>query len=90
MPTIDINQTTARGYANATARCFRALTMGVFPALPLACPSQLASTDYAIWLSAALYAALVPGTPRSAIGVKVMGVLAASVLCSLALVNTGQ
>ena len=38
----------------------------------------------------ALYAALVLGAPRAAMGAKITGVLAASVLCSLALVNTGQ
>jgi hypothetical protein len=91
MPTTsDINQTTVRGYANSTARCFRALTAVALPALPLALPTHLAPTGHALWLSAALYAALVLGAPRAAMGAKITGVLAASVLCSLALVHTGQ
>lgn len=91
MPTTgDINQTAARAYSNATARCFRVLTAIALPALPLALPAHLAPTGHALWLSATLYAALVLGTPRAAMGAKIAGVLAASVLCSLALVNTGQ
>lgn len=91
MPTTtDISRTAARDYANATARCFKVLTAVALPALPLALPTQLASTGHALWLSAALYAALVLGVPRAGMGAKITGVLAASVLCSLALVNTGQ
>jgi hypothetical protein len=91
MPTTtDISQTTARGYVNATARCFRALATAALPALPLALPAHLAPTGHVLWLSAALYTALVLGAPRAAMGAKITGVLAASVLCSLALVNTGQ
>ncbi len=73
-----------------TARCFRALTTVALPSLPLVLPTQLASTGHTLWFSAALYAALVLGAPRAALGAKITGVLAASVLCSLALVNTGQ
>ncbi|MFM9846505.1 MAG: hypothetical protein ACKVP3_05015 [Hyphomicrobiaceae bacterium] len=91
MPTTtNINQKTTPDYAGATARCFRALTTAALPALPLALPTHVASTGHALWLSAALYAALVLGAPRAAMGAKITGVLAASVLCSLALVNTGQ
>lgn len=82
MPVTDISST--------AARCFRALTAVTLPALPLALPTQLASTGHTLWLSAALYAALVLGPPRAGMGAKITGVLAASVLCSLALVNTGQ
>jgi hypothetical protein len=82
MPSIDIDQT--------AARCFKALTAGTLPALPLALPAHLASTDHALWISAALYGALVLGIPCRAMGVRVLGVLAASVLCSLALVNAGR
>jgi hypothetical protein len=91
MPTTtDISQATSRSCANATARCFRALTTVALPALPLALPTHLAPTGHALWLSAVLYAALVLVVPRAAMGAKITGVLAASVLCSLALVNTGQ
>jgi hypothetical protein len=90
MPATDINPKTGPGNANATARCFRALIAVALPALPLALPTHLASTGHALWLSAGLYATLVLGVPRAAMGAKITGVLAASVLCSLALVNTGQ
>lgn len=77
-------------HGRAGTHWLRVLTMGTLPALPLALPAHVASTDQTLWLSAGLFAALVLGAPRSAMGVKVLGVLAASAMCSLALVNTGQ
>ena len=90
MADIEMSSTTARVHASAAVRCFRVLSIGVLPALPLALPAQLASTEHALWLSAALYATLAFGTPPTATSAKTIGVLAASLLCSLALVNSGQ
>ncbi|NJO24365.1 MAG: hypothetical protein HC868_17400 [Sphingomonadales bacterium] len=81
---------TGTDHGRAGTHWLRVLTVGALPALPLALPAHFASTDHSLWLSAGLYVALVLGAPRSAMGVKVLGVLAASALCSLALVNTGQ
>jgi hypothetical protein len=64
----------------------------VFTALPLlalALPAHLASTDQTLWLSSVLYAGLAVTGPKSGTVLKACEVMAASVLCALALVNTG-
>lgn len=59
------------------------------PLLPLVLPIHFASTDHVLWASSALYAGLAAASPRTGTALKICAVMAASILCSLALVNTG-
>jgi hypothetical protein len=61
--------------------------LSALPMLALALPPEVASTEQSLWLSAALCAALVPATSRSTTGARLLAILAASLLCALALVN---
>ena len=80
--------TASSGLAQKALRALalRPLAMSALPSSRW--PSRpVASTGQSLWLSAALCAALVPATSRSTTGARVLAILAASVLCALALVN---
>jgi hypothetical protein len=59
------------------------------PLLALALPAHIASTDQALWLASGLYAALAVAGRNLRTVLSACEILAAGILCSLALVGAG-
>jgi hypothetical protein len=68
----------------------RALARNTMPLGTLALPPHLATSEQTLWLSAAFYGVLIAADRKSGTSIKVVEIVTASVLCSLALVNVGS
>jgi hypothetical protein len=63
--------------------------LAALPPLALALPTHIASTDQALWLASGFYVALSVAGPNLRPALSACEILAAGILCSLALVGAG-